>query len=327
MFAPKAVGAWNIHCASAAVPLEAEVLFSSVGAGLGNVGQTNYAAGNACLDSHALSRRAHGMVGCSLQWPLVGGAGMGAAAFSALGERRASIAGLAGISLAQYAACLGSQLSAHHGAALGVQLVHRSDVQGLLQDLADASQPRFSELRAATKGSSAAVAASETAADVSVADTALGRALATMVPSQRQGHAEAEVLRVVRELTGTAPAELRAETPLMEAGVDSLAATELSSRLRSLTGMALSPTLIFEQPTARAVAAHLVEEAMGGEDVGVMATVPTGAALDSSVALAGMVGRWPGGVCDEVLRWQLQRACGDALGEVPAALPSSAEGP
>ena len=87
MFAPKAVGAWNVHCASAAVPLEAEVLFSSVGAGLGNVGQTNYAAGNACLDSHALSRRAHGMVGCSLQWPLVGGAGMGAAAFSALGER------------------------------------------------------------------------------------------------------------------------------------------------------------------------------------------------------------------------------------------------
>ena len=69
------------------------------------------------------------------------------------------------------------------------------------------------------------------------------------------------MLRVVRELSGAAAASLRAETPLMEAGVDSLAATELSSRLRSLTGVALSPTLVFEQPTPRAIAAHLLEKA------------------------------------------------------------------
>ena len=37
------------------------------------------------------------------------------------------------------------------------------------------------------------------------------------------------------ELTGAPAASPTAETPLMEAGVDSLAATELSSRLRSLT--------------------------------------------------------------------------------------------
>ena len=66
-------------------------------------------------------------------------------------------------------------------------------------------------------------------------------------------------MRVVRELTGAPAASLTPETPLMEAGVDSLAATELSSRLRSLTGVALSPTIVFEQPTPRAVAAHLLE--------------------------------------------------------------------
>ena len=71
------------------------------------------------------------------------------------------------------------------------------------------------------------------------------------------------MLRVVRELAGAASEALDAETPLMEAGVDSLAATELSSRLRSLTGVALSPTLVFEQPTARAVAAHLLEQVGG----------------------------------------------------------------
>ena len=46
----------------------------------------------------------------------------------------------------------------------------------------------------------------------------------------------------------------------MEAGIDSLAATALSSRLRSVTGVVLSPTLVFEQPTPRAVAAHIVEQ-------------------------------------------------------------------
>ena len=48
------------------------------------------------------------------------------------------------------------------------------------------------------------------------------------------------MLGVVRELTGAPAASLTAETPLMEAGVDSLAATELSSRLRSLAGVVLS---------------------------------------------------------------------------------------
>jgi polyketide synthase 7 len=65
------------------------------------------------------------------------------------------------------------------------------------------------------------------------------------------------VLRAVRELTGDAEASVTASTPLMEAGIDSLAATELSSRLRAGTGLALSPTLVFEQPTPRAIAAHV----------------------------------------------------------------------
>ena len=66
-----------------------------------------------------------------------------------------------------------------------------------------------------------------------------------------------------RELTGAPVATLSAETPLMEAGVDSLAATELSLRVRVLTGEALSPTVVFELPTARAIAAHVAEQASG----------------------------------------------------------------
>ena len=50
-----------------------------------------------------------------------------------------------------------------------------------------------------------------------------------------------------------------AETPLMEAGIDSLAATEVVSRLSDLSGVSLEPTLIFAHPSARQIAAHLLE--------------------------------------------------------------------
>ena len=115
-----------MHCVPAATPLETLVLFSSVGSGLGNIGQANYAAANACLDAQALSRRADGAAACSLQWPLVGGAGMGAAAFAAVGERQVSIAGMEGISLEEYATCLGASIASHGGSLLSVRLVHRT---------------------------------------------------------------------------------------------------------------------------------------------------------------------------------------------------------
>ena len=120
MCAPKAFGAWHLNTATQGSPLEVQVMFSSVGSGLGNVGQGNYAAGNASLDAHALSRRACGAAVCSLQWPLVGGAGMGAATFAALEEAKASMVGMAGITLEQYAACLEWPLGLTWGTGLGV---------------------------------------------------------------------------------------------------------------------------------------------------------------------------------------------------------------
>jgi hypothetical protein len=50
---------------------------------------------------------------------------------------------------------------------------------------------------------------------------------------------------------------LDADVSLMQAGITSIAAVRLSSRLRALTSVTLSPTLVFEQPTARAISSHL----------------------------------------------------------------------
>ena len=63
---------------------------------LANVGQAYYASANANLDAHARALRAHGAATCSLQWPLEGGAGMGAEALAEVGERQVAIAVWAG---------------------------------------------------------------------------------------------------------------------------------------------------------------------------------------------------------------------------------------
>jgi acyl transferase domain-containing protein/NADPH:quinone reductase-like Zn-dependent oxidoreductase/acyl carrier protein len=316
MYAPKAFAGWHLHNVAANVPLDAFCLFSSIGSGIGNIGQASYAAGNACLDAHALSRRAHGMAACSLQWPLVATAGMGAAAFAGMSERQVAFTGMAGIPLEEYAACLGDQLAVFCGAALSVQMAHRSDVHQLLQDLVDASEPRFGELVAATTPAPGLVSGPVAA---TVVGSTLAHSLAQLAPAQRRDHVEAAVLRILRELTGTPADTLTAETPLMEAGVDSLSATELSSRLRALTGVPLSPTIVFEQPTLRAVADHLLEQAVGGVTVGGLPAHMGTAHAGASLVVASVLGQWPGGCNGKVAREQLQCASGDALSDVPAS--------
>ena len=131
------------------------------------------------------------------------------------------------------------------------------------------------------------------------------------------------MLKVVRALAGS-DGVIVASTPLMEAGIDSLAATELANQLREATGLVLSGTLVFECPTPRAIAAHVLEELLGSQlavpmSVGAGAAGGTGA-LDGTVAVCSVSGRWPGG-CEGVggALWSMMQASGDAVGQVPAA--------
>ena len=74
--AAKVQGAWNLHRATLDQPLDFFVMFSSVSAILGTVGQGNYAAGNAFLDGLAHYRRAQGLPAISVNWGAWAGAGM-----------------------------------------------------------------------------------------------------------------------------------------------------------------------------------------------------------------------------------------------------------
>ena len=120
---------------------------------------------------------------------------MGADPFAEVGKRQLAIAGLAGIALEQYAACLGRQLAARIGLACSVQLVHSSDAHELFRDLSDASERRFGELAPAMTDSAGA------ATDVTE-ESMLARTLAGLTSAQRRAHVESAVLRVVCELNG-----------------------------------------------------------------------------------------------------------------------------
>ncbi|MDC0525534.1 phosphopantetheine-binding protein [bacterium] len=151
------------------------------------------------------------------------------------------------------------------------------------------------------------------------AGSLLAHSLVHLKSSQRRTLVENSVLCVVHELIGMSAASITAETPIMEAGVDSLAATELSSRLRSLMGVALSSTIVFEQPTPRAVAEHLLQQMAGQEVAQQMQPRVFVSDRGIMVAVTGAISKWPSGCDFEAVRARLQRACGDALGLVPGA--------
>ena len=67
-WAPKVHGAWNLHQATAASPLDWFCLFSSAVALVGSPGQGAYAAANSWLDAFARWRRAQGLPATAIAW-------------------------------------------------------------------------------------------------------------------------------------------------------------------------------------------------------------------------------------------------------------------
>ncbi|KAL2869028.1 uncharacterized protein BJX67DRAFT_379511 [Aspergillus lucknowensis] len=72
---PKVQGAYNLHNATASVPLDFFVCFSSVSTMLGSKGQANYSAANSYLDALCAYRRRIGLVGTTMDVGMIVGIG------------------------------------------------------------------------------------------------------------------------------------------------------------------------------------------------------------------------------------------------------------
>jgi len=230
--APKACGAWTVQAASAALPLHACTLYSSVAALLGGAGQANYSAANSCLDALAACRRRHGQRGASLQWGPWAGVGMAA---DASVHARMQAAGITLLTLAEGVCGWRAALDPRSPAVAAVINLRWSRYLGALPEV-----PALLRSYAAHRPAKPAKAARGAAATAGAAKVAVTPAtLSTTLPARHaattrlQAVSLEDILASIESTTGNV---VSADSPLLDSGLDSLGAVELKNQLQEAAG-------------------------------------------------------------------------------------------
>ncbi|WP_329377775.1 SDR family NAD(P)-dependent oxidoreductase [Streptomyces sp. NBC_01351] len=311
VLAPKADAAWHLHELTRDLGpgpgLTAFVLFSSVAGTLGSTGQANYAAANAFLDALAAHRHAEGLPAASLAfglWDTPGGMGtrLGTAELERMRQAGTpAVPADRGLALFDAALRSGEAATVPVRLDLGVLRAHADETPALLRGLV-----RAPGRRPARTGS-----------------PALRTRLAGLIGADRAGAVLDLVRTKIAAVLGHASGEaIEPRRAFDELGFDSLTAVELRNRLDAETGLRLPATLIFDYPTAEAVAAY-VQELLDGTPDAAPDTASAAAASaaqaggEDPIVIVGMACRYPGGVTSPDGLWQLVADGVDAIAPLP----------
>ncbi|MFI9585855.1 type I polyketide synthase, partial [Streptomyces sp. NPDC052236] len=165
---------------------------------------------------------------------------------------------------------------------------------------------------------------SGSAEDVRAGESGPAEGLAGRLAGLPADRRPAALLDLVREetagLAGTDPLDIDPEMAYRDYGYNSLAAVELTSRLSRATGLELPLTLLFDHPTAAAVAEHLLG-LLGFAHPEDDAPEAQGAGPDPDddpIAVVGMACRYPGGVTSPAGLWDVVAAGRDVVSDFPA---------
>ena len=250
VLAPKVDGGWALHRATEGLDLDLFVLFSSVAALFGAVGQANYVAANAFLDALAAHRRQRGLPALSVGWGPWADKGM--AARTGIADRL-SAAGFTPMSATAALGSLERLLAAGDGYA----------------GLARVDWARF----AATAGRIEPFTALDDLLPVAAAgDTAASTRAGELLPVLLEDPATAQELvldelldrlAAVLQLTGAERDRLRpafGQVRLNELGLDSLSTVQLRNRLLADFHTDVPPDLLFGGGTAADVAALICRQ-------------------------------------------------------------------
>ncbi len=242
---PKLTGTLNLHEATLASPLDHFVLFSSVAATLGSVGQANYVAANAYLDALARWRRARGLPALSVNWGPIGGTGV-------VHRNRA---------LARYMTSMGMPPVDIVDALRGLGILLNKDIASVAYMKANwgliaranpqmKAVPRLADL-AQSDGSASG-----------------GGRFRTEVLNAPEGARPGMVTKYLAQHIGKVlhvdPAKLDSERVLSEFGLDSLTSFELKNRIEGELAISLPVNRFLQRPTLTGLAAAILENLQSG---------------------------------------------------------------
>jgi mycolipanoate synthase len=225
-WAPKVYGAWNLHRATAAQPLDWFCSFSSAAALVGSPGQGAYAAANSWLDAFAHWRRAQGRPAIAIAW----------GAWAEVGRATALAEGAgAAITPAEGARAFQALLR-HDRTYTGY-----APIVGTPWLTAFAQRSRFAE---------AFQSLGESGTDTGKFHAELNALPREEWPSTIRRLVSDQISLLMRRT-------IDPDRPLSEYGLDSLGNLELRTRIETETGVRISPTHI---TTVRGLAEHLCDQ-------------------------------------------------------------------
>ena len=304
----KVDAAWNLHELTRDLDVSAFVMFSSMAGLVGSSGQGNYSAANSFLDGLAAHRRARGLPAISLGWGLWDRAsamtgGLDAADLARLG--RDGILALSSdeaMELFDTALIVDEPFMAPARIDLTALRAHAVAVPPMFTDLVNAPTRRQ--------------------VDDSLAAAKSKSALAHRLHGLPEPEQQAILLDLVRSHIATVlgnitPEAIDPDKAFQELGFDSLTAVEMRNRLKTATGLALSPTLIFDYPTPNGLANYIRTE-LAGVPQEIKHTPAVRATGDDPIAIVGMSCRYPGGVDSPDDLWDMLAQGRDVLSEFPS---------
>ncbi|MEU8825801.1 type I polyketide synthase [Streptomyces sp. NPDC048636] len=276
----KADAATVLHDLTAAMDLDAFVLFTSAASVFGNPGQGNYAAANAAVDALAAQWRA-----TSIAWGFWAHRSGMTARLTDVDLDRTRRTGMVALSDELGLALFDAALAGRAPTVVATKL--------------DLVQPR-DEVPALLRGLVAARRRSVRPTMDAVLDEEALLSLIGRHAAQVLGHPDSDAIV--------------AQRPFKEVGFDSLTAVELRNRLGAATGLRLPTTLIYDHPDPLRLARHLRAQLTGtASEQPIAVTAPA----DEPIAIVGMACRFPGGVAGPDDLWRFVRDGLDAVGSFP----------
>jgi len=237
VLAPKAQGAWNLHCLTQEYELENFIMFSSAASLIGSAGQANYSAANTFLDTLAHIRRSQGLPGISINWSAWENTGLAA---NSQVTKSLNQKGIGSIKPDQAIEIL-DQLLISNPVQIGVIPLawdtwskHNRDMPFYEKFLRDQKQI--------------------------IIDSNSKQQLLNIAESQRESLLVKQISQQIASILGIKDViQLDIELGFAELGLDSLASVELRNKLQALYNLKLSQTAIFDYSNIRQLGRHLIE--------------------------------------------------------------------